>query len=147
MFSSGQLGIDIVIVQCYAIVAGCSCFGFVAESRPVSILRFVRRAGVQLQFPGSGHNQKIPQVGMARTTEMGMAESYYGGVVVLITGTVTVHGACIFPIYGIRDGIGVRAELYHTKRDGRTGKYMPHFLSADHGIHILRQVFSFLLCG
>jgi len=82
---------------------------------------------------------------MSCSAEMGMAKPDNGFVVVLVAGAITVNGAGIFAIDGIRNCVGVGTQLYHSEGDAGSRKYMPHFLGANHRINIAGQIFSWLL--
>ena len=72
-------------------------------------------AGVKFQFTGCRHNEDIPQIGMSRTIEMGMAEAYNGRVIVPVTCTIFIDFLLIDSIDVVRNGIGIWTELDNSK--------------------------------
>ena len=82
------------------------------------------------------HHQDVAQVGVARATEVGVAEAHDGAVLVLVAGAVLIHAWLVLAIDVVRDGVGVGAELHDA--EGRAGprKGMPHAVGADDGVDV-----------
>ena len=73
---------------------------------------------------------------MARSTEMGVAESYDRRVVIAVAGTGLVDHRLILSINIMRNSVGVRAELHATERHACSGESVTHSVCADKGINI-----------
>ena len=106
--SSRQLGFYPIIIQYDFIITWYGFFGFVRETGTIAILRMIGSSRIQLQFAGSRHNQDIAQIGMSRTIEMRMAETYDGRIIISISGTILVYLFLIDSIYIMWNGIGIR---------------------------------------
>ena len=131
---SCQLCFYTVICKLHFIIARTSHFSFMAETGMVSFVWGVRPSGIQFQFTCSRHNQDIPQIRMSRTTQVGMTESYYCLIAMLVPGTIFICIFLINSIHIVRNCIRIRAQLYKSERSAGPGKGVPHTIGSDNGI-------------
>ena len=133
-----NLGAYTVIGQGHGIITGGRCLRFVGVAAPVATLRPVGRAGVQLHRADSGHQQHVPQVGVARAAQVRMGEAHDRGVVPAIARAEGVYLGLILPCHVVRDSVGVRAHLHASEGDAGPGEGVPHSGCPDKGVYILR---------
>ena len=69
----------------------------------------IRRTRIKLKRSNFRHDQEIAQIGMPRAVEVGMAETHYGFIIILVTSAITIYLRIIFPIHVVGDGIGIGA--------------------------------------
>src|SRR5690606_33048281 len=124
----GHFGPDLIIFQQYAVVTGRGLFGFMPEPGPVSCIRILLGARFGLPFPDRGHYQDITQVRPARTAQVQVRKAHDGTV-------RTVVARAPVPAFNARIG----TQLYHSKRQGGSGKGMAVFGGPDKGIYIGNQ--------
>jgi hypothetical protein len=74
---------------------------------------------------------------MACAAEMGVAESDYSFVVILISGAVLVGARLVFPLDIVRNHIRIGRNLHSSEWDASPREGMPHTGSADERVYIL----------
>ena len=80
----GHFGLHPVVVQVYGVVIGRGLFAFVRVARAVAFVGILGCAGSELRLARAGHEEKVAQVGDARTAQVGQTEAHQRGVVILI---------------------------------------------------------------
>ena len=135
---SSEFRLDAAVRQGDFVVARAGGFGAVAEALAVSSVRILRSAGDQLHIALAGHYEDVSEVGVAGAAEVGVAEAYYGAVVVLVAGAVFIGARLVFPLDVVGDHVGVRAELHAPEGNAGPGEGVPHAGGADERIYILR---------
>ena len=83
--------------------------GLMAVAGTIASLRCIGRAGIRLNTSRRGHNEDITQVGMPRTTQMCVAESHNGGIMILVAGTIGIDIGLITTLDVVRYRVGVGA--------------------------------------
>ncbi|MPN32259.1 hypothetical protein SDC9_179737 [bioreactor metagenome] len=73
---------------------------------------------------------------MTDSAEMGVGKTKYRFVIILITGTISVSFGIVFSIHCIRNLVGFRRKLHHSKWSGSAGKSVAHIFGSDKGIDI-----------
>ena len=136
----GELRPYAVIVQHDFVVAWRRFLGGVTEARAVALVGVVGTAGVQLQRAGSRHQQQVAQVRMPRSAEVGVAEAHDSGVLVTVSGTISIRALLIHSVYVVGDGVCIGTELYPTERSAGSGKDVSHPVGSYQGIDIIRRL-------
>ena len=91
----------------------------------------ISRSWIQFQCAYCRHNQKVSQIGVAGTAEMGMAEPDYATIFILVAGAIGIDTGLVFPIDVVGNRIGVRTQLDEAERLTGTGERMPHAICPD----------------
>ena len=122
----GQFGLDAVIVECDGIIAGSGSFGFMAEAAAVALFRMISRAGIEVQGPGGGHQQDVPEVGMSRSAEMGVGKTYDGRIVITVTCAEGINLRLVFPCDIVGNRVRVGTHLHASERHAGTREGVSH---------------------
>ena len=77
---------------------------------------------------------------MARSAEMGMTEPDNRAVFMLVACAVFIDAWLVFPVDIVRNGIGIRAELYQSEGVAGPGEGVTHAVGADNGVDIRRDI-------
>ena len=104
---SGKPCADAIVIEESLVIPRTRRLVVMRETRPVTAVRIILRARPEFQRPCDRHYQHVPEVGMARTAEMGMAETDYRTVRILITSTVPVCFRLVDPADIVRHDIGI----------------------------------------
>ena len=135
-----ELYADAVVGKSDFVIAWRGLFGVVAVARAVA---FVGRGGAsrgELQRAGGRHQQDIAQIGMSRTTQVGMAETDDSRVTVSIAGAVFVGFALVASAHVVGDGVGIGAELHQSEGGAGTGEGVPHAVGTDDWVHVVGRL-------
>ena len=141
--SSCQLRFNAIVVQHHFVVSGCRFLCGMIEARTVTLFRMVRPSGIQFYIADSRHQQYISQVGMSRTAEVGVTETYDGFIPILVTGTIFIRILLISSIHIMWNCVCVRTQLYPSERGASTGEGMPHSVCPDNRIYIIYRLLSY----
>ena len=127
----GHLGFHSIIVQFYRIIVGRCPFFVVRITRTIAFIGIFARSGVKFHFTRSGDEKKVSQIRNTCPAQVSQAETQYGSMVILITGSRI-----------IKFRIGIRTDLDSPERYLRTGIYIAVSVCSDQWSDVLRQVFS-----
>ena len=73
---------------------------------------------------------------------MRVAETNDSGIFILITGAVSINVFVIGAIYSVRNCVGIGTQLNHAKGNTCPRESMPHFLSSDKRVDIIKSRFA-----
>ena len=104
-----QLGPNAIVGKHHLIISRRTMLGLMAVAGTIASLRCIGRAGIRLNTSRRGHNEDITQVGMPRTTQMCVAESHNGGIMILVAGTIGIDIGLITTLDVVRYRVGVGA--------------------------------------
>ena len=128
----GERGMNSIIVKKNGVKPRRSFFLLMRKPRAISLIRIFATAGVPFNFTHHGHDHDIHEIASSCPAQMGVAKSHDRTIRIVITGTPVPT-----------PGVGIRAELYHTKGQGSAGKSMAMASGANKRINIGGKVGCF----